>query len=358
MRQLDAYIIRTVAMTMVLALVGLVGILSIFTFIEQIEDIRNDYSVGAVIMYCIYSMPRLFYEGIPFAAMIGCLAGLGLLAGNSELLIMRASGVSTWAISFSTMKPVLALVAIGLLVGELFLPDLERVARNNRTQAMSGEDQIAPYLGFWYREGPVYMHFGQVHGNVLGGVSHYYFDGNNRLVRTLYAARAVYHDVRREEKYWMMEDVVVTDVRGTQTESHKIISQRWDSRLTPELLRTEILVQPDRMSIKELSSKIEYLKAQGLNSGKFEVGYWQKVLQPVATIGLVFVAISFIFGPLRESTMGMRVVSGLLVGIVFKFLQGLLSPASLVYGFSPLIAVVVPILLCFGFGYLLLRRAH
>jgi lipopolysaccharide export system permease protein len=81
------------------------------------------------------------------------------------------------------------------------------------------------------------------------------------------------------------------------------------------------------------------------------------MLQPVATLALVFVAISFIFGPLREATMGMRVVSGLVIGIVFKFVQDLLAPASIVFGFSPVIATVIPIGICLIAGFFLLRRA-
>ena len=99
------------------------------------------------------------------------------------------------------------------------------------------------------------------------------------------------------------------------------------------------------------------MRSQGLNSGKFELGFWSKLFQPVASLSLVFVAISFIFGPLRETTMGMRVVSGLIVGILFKFMQDLLSPASLVYGFPPVVATLVPIAVCLGAGYYLLKRA-
>jgi lipopolysaccharide export system permease protein len=54
----------------------------------------------------------------------------------------------------------------------------------------------------------------------------------------------------------------------------------------------------------------------------------------------------------------MRVVTGLVIGILFKFVQDLLSPASMVFGFAPIIAVLIPILLCFIFGYVLLRRAN
>ncbi|MEX1237194.1 MAG: LptF/LptG family permease, partial [Pseudomonadales bacterium] len=104
MRKLDRYLINTVGSMIVLAAVGIVGILSIFTFLEQIEDLQNNYDVYAILMFCFYSMPRMFYESIPYAALIGCLSGLGLLAGNSELVVMRAAGVSTWAISLSALK--------------------------------------------------------------------------------------------------------------------------------------------------------------------------------------------------------------------------------------------------------------
>jgi lipopolysaccharide export system permease protein len=99
------------------------------------------------------------------------------------------------------------------------------------------------------------------------------------------------------------------------------------------------------------------MRRQGLASEVYELGFWRRVLQPLAVMGLVLVAISFVFGPLREASMGTRVVMGLVIGILFKFIQDLLAPASLVFGFSSLIATLIPILMCFVFGFVLLRRA-
>jgi lipopolysaccharide export system permease protein len=358
LRTLDSYVVRTVSVTMLLAVLGLLGILSIFTFLEQIEAMANDYDVIAVLRFCLYSLPRLFYDVIPYSAMIGCLAGLGLLANSSELVVMRAAGVSTWAISWSALKPTLLLVIVAIVLGESVLPEIERTARNDRTRALSGENQITPAFGVWYREGDAYMHFDEVGSGVVGGVSQYIFDGNDQMSRSLFADRAVFHDAPGDEKYWLMENVIVTDFYPNHTESEHLASLVWHTKLKPNLLTTEILVQPDKMSIGALYARIEYMNGEGLNSDKFAIGFWQKVLQPLATVGLVLVAISFIFGPLRESTMGMRVVAGLIVGIMFRFIQGLLSPASLVFGFPPLIAILLPILLCFGVGFLLLRRAR
>ena len=105
MNRLDIYVGVTIAKTMMLAILGLVGMLAIFTFLEQMEDLDNNYTVINVGRFVVYSLPRLFYETIPYSALIGCLAGLGLLASTSELIVMRAAGISTWSIAWSAMKP-------------------------------------------------------------------------------------------------------------------------------------------------------------------------------------------------------------------------------------------------------------
>jgi len=359
-KQLDLYLVETVALTMLLAVFGIVGMLAVFTFIEQMEDVRNNYTLFNVGRFVVYSLPRMFHGVIPYAALIGCIAGLGQLASSSELIVMRAAGVSTWSISWSVIKPALFLVVVGLFVGEFILPDFERIARIDRERALSDENEITPEFGFWYREGDIYMHFDEVgQGGLLEGVSHFYFAGDDgrKLVKTLFAERAVYHDMGGEDNYWLLEKVIVTEISSGESTSEEVTSLLWHTNLSPELLSTEILVQPDRMSIWELSNKIDYLRIEGLNSSKFELGFWSKVLQPLATVGLVFVGISFVFGPLREGTMGMRVVTGLIIGITFKFVQDLLSPASLVFGFPPVVATLIPIAACFVVGYYLMRRS-
>jgi len=358
MRRIDNYVGLTVATMTLLASAGLVSLFVIFTFLDQMNDIEQDYNLIAVIKYVSYSIPRMFYETVPYAALIGSLTGLGILASNSELIIMRTAGISTWRITMATMKPALAFIIIGLLIGELMLPDFERTARVSREKAM--EDDITPRGGFWYREGNRYMHLNSVgHEGVLGNINQYFLDDEQQLRKTLWAESASHISpiANEDASYWMMENVIVTDLDAANKREHHQ-QLKWYSQLTPELLSTEILVEPGKMSIAELRRKISYLESQGLSTDKFRLGFWTKTLQPMASLVLVFVAISFIFGPLRETTMGMRVVSGLVTGIVFKFIQDLLSPASLVFGFPPLIATTIPILICLVSGYVLLKRAN
>lgn len=358
MKQIDRYIGTTVAGSLMLAVLGLLGMMTILTFLEQVEDVGKDFTMFAVFRFVLYSMPRMFHETIPYAALIGCLTGVGILASRSEIVVMRASGISTWSITWSALKPALVLIAIGLVVGEYVLSDMERLARLDRIKARHDLSAITPETGIWYRENYVFMHFDIVSQNgVIDGITHNDFNEAGELQRTLFARRGVHHDLGDDRtSYWLLEDVTVTDFSGDRVTSSHLTSLRWDSSITPKLLSAEILVQPDKMSIGELSDKIAYLKEQGLNSGKYELGFWGKVFQPLATIGLVLVGISVVLGPLRSTTMGMRVVTGLIIGILFRFVETLLSPASLVFGFSPIIATLLPIALCFSVGIYLFRR--
>ena len=69
-------------------------------------------------------------------------------------------------------------------------------------------------------------------------------------------------------------------------------------------------------------------------------------------------AVFLLDGPLRSVTMGQRIFTGVVFGIGFVLLQKLLGPSSLVFGFPPLIAVMIPILLCIVLGIYLLSRAR
>jgi lipopolysaccharide export system permease protein len=56
--------------------------------------------------------------------------------------------------------------------------------------------------------------------------------------------------------------------------------------------------------------------------------------------------------------MGFRVFVALGIGLVFTIIQRLMEPASLLYGFSPLLAVLMPISICGLLGLFLMTRVR
>ena len=133
--------------------------------------------------------------------------------------------------------------------------------------------------------------------------------------------------------------------------------QVWETELSPSVLSV-LIVKPENLSITGLYTYSEYLDDQDLNAAEYRMAFWKKVLQPLSTGVLVLVAISFVFGPLRSVTMGFRVFSGVVVGLLFKYAQDLLGPSSLVFGFNPIYATIIPIGVCLCVGLWLLRRVR
>jgi lipopolysaccharide export system permease protein len=350
--KLDRYIGSSVLFAIMAVLGIIVGLAILFAFIDELGDITETYTLLDALGYVLLTSPRRLYEMLPMAGLIGCLVGLGTLASNSELTIMRASGVSLGRIVWAVMKPMLLLMMLGVVIGEYVMPWTETVAQANRDLAQGGGDAQTSKHGLWHRQGDEYVHINAVQpGGVLLGVTRYRFDDERRLETASFARRAQYHD-----DYWQLDDVVTTEFAERETRVNKIATERWDVELTPQLLST-VVMSPDALSITGLWNYARYLNEQGLNSGRYWLAFWVKVLQPLVTAALVLMAISFIFGPLRSVTLGQRIFTGVLVGFVFRIVQDLLGPSSLVFGFPPLLAVVLPALVCGVAGVWMLRRA-
>ena len=352
MRRLDRYIGSTVFLAIVAVLGIISGLALLFAFIDELNDVTDAYTVWGAASYVGLTAPQRIYEMLPMAALIGCLVGLGTLASNSELTVIRAAGVSIRRIVWAVMKPMLVLMIIGLLVGEYLAPWTSSVGQANRALAQSvGKAQSSKH-GLWHRQGNEFIHVNAVQpGGKLVGVTRYMFDDEQRLLGSSFAQQALYQD-----GYWQLEDIVYTDLQERSSSIKQADSERWDVEISPQLLNT-VIMEPDNLPITGLWQYAHYLNDQGLNANRYWLAFWVKILQPLVTAALVLMAISFVFGPLRAVTLGQRVFTGVVVGFVFRIAQDLLGPASLVFGFAPIVAVVLPALICAVFGFWLLRRA-
>lgn len=353
MRRLDQHIGTTVLFSILVVAVIILGLDLLFAFINELDDLKKgDYSAMEALIYVLLTSPRRFYDMLPLSALVGCLVGLGTLASHSELTVMRAAGVSVARIIGSVMKPLLVLMVAGALIGEYVSPYTENLAESRRAIAQ-GSGEAIKSRGLWHREGNDFIHINAVQPNgVLHGVTRYRFDGQRNLLETSFARRA-----SAQEQGWLLEDVETTHfIEDGHTSTSRDLQQHWDVELSSELLKVVVL-DPDLLSMAGIWRYQTYLAEQGLNNSQYWLAFWKKLLQPVATAALVFVAISFIFGPLRSVTLGQRVFTGVLVGFGFRIVQDLLGPSSLVFGFPPLIAVALPIAVLLVMGGVLMRRA-
>jgi len=350
--KLDRYIGSSVFMA-ILAVLGIIlGLATLFAFIDEMGEVSDTYTLLDASSYVLLTAPRRLYDMLPMAALIGCLIGLGSLASNSELTIMRAAGVSIGRIVWAVMKPMLILMVVGVVIGEYVAPATEVTAQANRSLAQGSGDAQSAKHGLWHRQGDEFIHVNSVQPNgILYGVTRYRFDKERHMLSASFAKRAEF-----DKDHWQLGDVTTTVFHDKSTEVVTTPVERWDIALSPQLLDT-VVMAPESLSISGLWGYIHYLADQGLSNGRYWLAFWVKVLQPLVTAALVLMAISFIFGPLRSVTLGQRVFTGVLVGFTFRIVQDLLGPSSLVFGFSPLFAVLIPAGVCALAGVWLLRRA-
>lgn len=352
MRQLSRYTGRTVLGAVAVVLLVLLALDAIAALIDGLRDLRNAFDFPELLLYVFVTMPARIYDSLPFAVLIGALVGLGSLAGSSELVVMRTAGVSLLRIAGFAARPVLLLIVVGGLLGEFVVPVSGQWAESRKMALLGEKETFSARSGVWNREGDEFIHFNAIYpGGHLAGVARYRFDADYRLREASFAARANFRG-----DHWVEEDGVITRLNDTATETDRFATRRWDTDLSPDLL-TLTMMAPDALPMRRLGSYADYLERQGLQAGAYQLAYWSKVLQPAVIFSLLLVAVSFVFGPLRESTTGFRVFSGVLVGVVFQTSLKLLGPSSLVFGFPPFWAVMAPVLVCLAVGLVLLRRA-
>ena len=352
MKKLSSYLSGTIFSSIFLVLLVIIFLNAVSSLLGERSDLEGNYTFLESIKYVLLSVPGSLFELLPFATLIGCLAGLGTLANNSELVIIRGTGVNTLRLIWMVMRPALLVMIAGVAIREYIAPKTQSMAQSEKAIALQSTNVVSKQ-GLWHRERGKFMHFNAVQPNgVLYGVTIYEFKENRELLSSLYAERAIY-----QGDYWLLEDVSYSQVLLDRIDQSQLASKRWDTELSPELLNILVL-DPQDLPISGLWSYATYLSGQGLDNSQYMLAFWDKVFQPLAIISLVLVAISFIFGPLRQVTMGFRIFIGVIIGIVFQTTQDVLGPASIVYGFTPIYASLVPVLICAGVGIFLLSRTR
>lgn len=352
MRRINHYIGISVTGSIFVVLLVIVSLDMIAMLVDELDSLAGEYTFSEAAIYTVLQLPASIYEFLPLSALVGCLVGLGLLANTSELTVIRAAGVAVPKIIWAVMRPVLVMVILAVALGEYVLPTLDQYAESRRAAGLGHDTALTGQRGVWNREGQEYMHFSAVlpNGKLLG-MTRMQFDEQGQLLVMTYVASAIYQGT-----HWFEESGMTTRLTPEGVKTEHFDSRRWVSEISPELLSV-IALSPDGLPMQRLLPYANYLEKQGQSGLEYRLAFWRKAFQPLAILSLVMIAISFVFGPLRQVTVGFRVFAGVIVGIIFQTSQDLLGPSSLLFGFSPLIAVLAPILVSFFIGMVLLRRS-
>ncbi len=354
MKILDKYIARQINTFILIVALAFWGFDIFFNLVHELQVVgKGQYTLGVALQYLSLITPSRLYTLFPWAALIGTLISLGALANHSELVVMRTSSVSVARITWSVLKAALILLIVVVFLGEGVAPLTERVAQHIRTLALSDGQSIQTAYGIWVRQGQEFIHVQSTRSDgELLGVTRYQFDDKRKLKEVMFAKRA---DPVKEG--WQLYDVQGTIFLDKKTWVFKEAVKRVHQLVEPQILETAMVKHPERLSLLALWGGIQYRVKNGLSSQQYELALYTKLFQPLVILMMVFLAVPFVFGPLRSVSMGFRIVVGIFVAFLFNTLNSLFAPLAIVYQFPPLLAVLLPIIVFTGVGIFILRRA-
>lgn len=352
MNVLERYIGRTILASIMLTLFMLVGLGAIIKFVEEFRSVgRGSYDGLHAAYYTLLTMPRDIETFFPIAALLGSLMGLGGLASRSELVVMQSAGFSRFRIGLAVMKTAIPLMVITMIMGEWGVPQTEQYARNMRSLAQSGGSMLATQGGFWAKDGNDFIYIRQIQDERnLNNILIYQFD--NQVLKSIkQAEKAIY-----SEQGWLLQKVDKSEIHESGITQTRETDQTWKTSITPSKLGIASL-KPESLSISGLADYVGFLKDTGQDPKRFEITFWRKVFQPISMAVMMLLAISFIFGPLRSSTMGAKIVIGILTGFVFYVANIVFGNLSLVVSWLPVpIGALIPSLLCLSVVWWLLNK--
>ncbi|WP_026471709.1 LPS export ABC transporter permease LptG [Alkanindiges illinoisensis] len=350
---LARHVIKTSGLAMLGAAIILLILFMLFSYIAELGELKEGYSALNAFTYILWQAPKFLYDILPIAGLMGAVIGLGSLASSSELIVMRSVGISLWRIVSWVLWPALVLVIVSFALSQWILPYTNEQAR--AIQKQGGQSvKIGEVHGYWTREGNRYIYVN--YANSMGQLKQVeVIDLNEkyRITQTLTAQTGEF----MQNQQWQLESV--NQIQIQPDGSAKLIHNNHLNLplgLQPRFVQT-VTVAPDDLAPTQLIEYMRYLSASAQVPKPYVLALWQKIAAPFALISLVVIACSFIFGPLRQQSIGFRLVIALFIGLGFRYLQDFLSYASLVYSPSPAWFVLLPIVICFGFGAYLLNRA-
>ncbi|NBC12897.1 MAG: LPS export ABC transporter permease LptG [Gammaproteobacteria bacterium] len=351
MNRLDRYLARAVILGTGVTLAVLLPLLGFFLLADELNDLGTDgYRFQDALWFVTLSLPRYAYQVFPIATLIGALVGLGQLAAGSELVAMRAAGVSIGRIVLGAMLGGALLAAAAVAVGELVAPPAEQRALTLRQSAQSGEAVAMTSAGLWARDGDTFVNIREL--DIGADLRHIYIYevSGTELISATYAESAAYRDGS-----WVLKNIQRSLIGRDGVRVERLVETGWSSLLRPALLKV-IVVEPQALSVWGLYRYIRFMGRTGQDAGRYEVAFWGKLVQPLLILAMIFVAIPVLLGTARSTGMGIKVFVGIVIGIAFYLVSRSFAFLSLLYGMSPAVAALAPPLLFAGAAFVVLRR--
>jgi lipopolysaccharide export system permease protein len=339
-----------------LALLGSVALL--IDFVENSRNVgaRAEVSFAELLGLTLLKTPQTILILLPFIFLFGTLAAFVSLNRRSELVAMRAAGVSAWRFIFPAAA---AAFLAGLITATALNPLAAMMgARFEQTRAglLEGYNVSAPKQ-IWLRQGDSHnemiiraLSHDQQDGVVrLKGVSLFIYSRNDD--GTLQFARRVEADeARLNAGFWRLKSVrEATPGAGSIRSESLSIPSTLDSQAAMERFTT-----PEAVAFWRLPQAIAQTEAAGFSATAYKMRLWQLLATPLMFAAMSILAAAFSLRLMRLGGLSGLAISGVALGFAFFFFNQLCGALGKAGTLPPPLAAAAPPLLALLAGLTLL----
>lgn len=353
MQRLDWYLLKLLTVWTTVVLVVLISFRAIAAFVDEMGNIgQGDYELSHILLITLMRVPGYFYELFPVALLIGGLLGLGGLARQRELIALRAAGLSVLDLLKSIVKAGVIMITIGVLIGELIAPLLEKEGELLRAKWLHRQTILQSQYGVWIRENNTFTNIRQINPEgEISDIAVYTFDDDGKLVHMQEAERA-----SQVDDEWRLINVDETRVEEARNFSSTVPQRPFSAGLDRDML-VNLGIEPSFLTIGQLFDYISFLHKHEQRSSEHEVVFWSKLAVPVLSIMMLIMSLPFVMRDIRNTDIGKHLMAGILVGVLFFLISQTLGHAGVIFDVSPILVAWTPVALL-GVAILFLYRRY
>ena len=360
LRILDKYVLKELLYPFVFGIAAFSSIFIASTMLFKITKYITQYgaSLSSVGKMFIYSLPEIINYTFPMSMLLAALMAFGKLSGSSEIVAMKAGGISYYRIVAPVMAVGFAVSMFSVIWAEKVVPAakvqcsyvLDYEIKHN-TKPQTQRNVIIPAMGGKTQRITYAQEFDDKEG-ILKGITVTEYE-KGKIVRVQTSDSAVY-----DEGAWRVGEGRVfslNDEKGVTSSMH-FQEQVIPIDISPKQLRWENK-DPQEMTIRELREYIVILESQGKPTYKQWCEIWMRINIPLASF--FFAMIGATMGTQKQRTSS-SIGLGISVIIIFVYYAIMTFTTGLAKGgvLNPFIACVLPNLLCLAAGLALMRQKN
>lgn len=364
-RILDEYVVREFLGLFLMVLTGFVLVILLLTFFELVGDIiRNHIPLLIVGEYLVNLTPSMLYQITPLAVLIAVLVTFGVLNRNSEIIAMKATGISLYRLVVPIVSISAVLAIFLFLFDQFYLPQANRRQEALRSVIKGRPPQtfLHPEQKWIFGQKPLsgepgrifYYQFFDPDKDEFGNISVFEFNPSTfHLTRRIFAKRATWDPLAGT---WSFQDGWMRDLKGADVTEYKPFPRASfpEIHATPDYFKKEDW-QAQEMNFGQLDRYISELRQSGFDTMRLRVELWNKLAYPLVAIIMAVLAIPFALSMGRRGSLS-GIAVAIAVALAYWVVDGLFRAMGTVdYLPAALAAWSSDVLFGLVGGYLLLR---